>query len=300
MSIMEQGHFIARMTRLPPHRGEISTSTGNTYGIGFDASRSDSTYGKSDTVQPPALTLLPCIEAYDAAVDSGLIDITELTNEVAGKADTNLSNLSATGKAKVASLAMPSNQSVPLTASTNPTVYTAGIAGIDTFMSWLLQTRWEDISIWEMTLRGLGCMVPTGANGAAKAWIPARKGECRLYGMAKFVGTYNRKFHLCRRESAMKYGIVENHKFILIDEDRQRLENPIPFMPKLKETDIAPYEDREIERGADGAWYEKGHAPQRPLEEVRNGKTGRTGNCLYKGITGSALHFVCRVRDRCR
>lgn len=99
-----------------------------------------------------------------------------------------------------------------------------------------------------------------------------KKRRVRLYGMAKFVGTYNRKFHLCRRESAMKYGIVENHKFILIDEDRQRLENTIPFMPKLKETDIAPYEDREIERGADGAWYEKGHAPQRPLEEVKTEK----------------------------
>ena len=69
----------------------------------------------------------------------------------------------------------------------------------------------------------------------------------------------------------MKYGIVENHKFILIDEDRQRLENTIPFMPKWKETDIAPYEDSEIEQGYDGAWYEKGHAPQRPLEEARTG-----------------------------
>ena len=70
----------------------------------------------------------------------------------------------------------------------------------------------------------------------------------------------------------MKYGIVENHKFILIDEDRQRLENTLPFMPGLKETDIAPYEDSEIEQGYDGAWYEKGHAPQRPLEEARTEK----------------------------
>lgn len=70
----------------------------------------------------------------------------------------------------------------------------------------------------------------------------------------------------------MKYGIVENHKFILIDEDRQRLENTLPFMPKLKETDIAPYEDSEIEQGYDRAWYEKGHAPQRPLEEARTEK----------------------------
>ena len=67
----------------------------------------------------------------------------------------------------------------------------------------------------------------------------------------------------------MKYGIVENHKFVLIDDDLQRLKNTLPFMPKWKETDIAPYEDSEIEQGYDGAWYEKGHAPQRPLEEYR-------------------------------
>ena len=33
--------------------------------------------------QPPALTLLPCIKAFDAATNPGLIDITELANEVA-------------------------------------------------------------------------------------------------------------------------------------------------------------------------------------------------------------------------
>ena len=70
----------------------------------------------------------------------------------------------------------------------------------------------------------------------------------------------------------MKYGIVENYKFILIDDDLQRLKNTLPFMPKWKETDIAPYEDSEIEQGYDGAWYEKGHARQRPLEEARADK----------------------------
>ena len=70
----------------------------------------------------------------------------------------------------------------------------------------------------------------------------------------------------------MKYGIVENCKFILIDDDLQRLKNTLPFMPKWKETDIAPYEDSEIEQGYDGAWYEEGYAPQRPLEEARTEK----------------------------
>ena len=70
----------------------------------------------------------------------------------------------------------------------------------------------------------------------------------------------------------MKYGIVENCKFILIDDDLQRLKNTLPFMPKWKETDIAPYEDSEIEQGYAGAWYEEGYAPQRPLEEARTEK----------------------------
>ena len=55
--------------------------------IGFDAKLSNPTYGASDTVQPPALTLLPCIKAFDAATNPGLIDVTELANEIAGKLD---------------------------------------------------------------------------------------------------------------------------------------------------------------------------------------------------------------------
>ena len=50
---------------------------------GFDASRSNHIYGASNTVQPPALTLLPCIKAFDAATNPSLIDITELANDVA-------------------------------------------------------------------------------------------------------------------------------------------------------------------------------------------------------------------------
>lgn len=55
--------------------------------INIDASRSNPIYGASDTVQPPALTLLPCIKAFDAATNPGLIDITGLANEVDKKLD---------------------------------------------------------------------------------------------------------------------------------------------------------------------------------------------------------------------
>ena len=43
--------------------------------------------GLPNAIQPPALTLLPCIKAFDAATNPGLIDITELANEMAGKVD---------------------------------------------------------------------------------------------------------------------------------------------------------------------------------------------------------------------
>ena len=60
-----------------------STDGDHTGNIGIDLSRSSSIYGASDTVQPPALTLLPCIKAFDAFVNSGLVDVTGLANDVA-------------------------------------------------------------------------------------------------------------------------------------------------------------------------------------------------------------------------
>ena len=55
--------------------------------LSFSASKYNPIYGESDTVQPPALTLLPCIKAFDAVTNPGLIDITVLANEMAKKID---------------------------------------------------------------------------------------------------------------------------------------------------------------------------------------------------------------------
>lgn len=62
--------------------------------INFDASRSNPIYGASNTVQPPALTLLPCIKAFDVATNPGLIDITGLANDVDGKLDKSVNGTS--------------------------------------------------------------------------------------------------------------------------------------------------------------------------------------------------------------
>ena len=83
--------------------GDINN--GHTFQTNFSASRSNPIYGASDTVQPPALTLLPCIKAFDATVNTGLINVTELAQDVAGKAE----------RSQVANLAMPSGTFVELT-----------------------------------------------------------------------------------------------------------------------------------------------------------------------------------------
>lgn len=74
----------------------------------------------------------------------------------------------------------------------------------------------------------------------------------------------------------MKYGIVENHKFILIDDDLQRLKNTLPFIPQYSVEQIRTYDEDQIERDYDGVWYEKGHAPEVPEEvALSNAKAER-------------------------
>ncbi len=53
----------------------------------IDPGLADPTYGASNSVQPPALTLLPCIRAFNAASNPGLLDIAGLAQETAGKID---------------------------------------------------------------------------------------------------------------------------------------------------------------------------------------------------------------------
>lgn len=67
----------------------------------------------------------------------------------------------------------------------------------------------------------------------------------------------------------MKYGIVENHQFMLIDTDLQRLKNTLLFLPQYSADQIKSYEDSEIGQCHDGNWYEKGYAPKQPLHEAR-------------------------------
>ena len=55
--------------------------------INLDASRSSSIYGNSNTVQPPAIILLPCIKAFDTVLNVTEINAHGLASEVSVKAN---------------------------------------------------------------------------------------------------------------------------------------------------------------------------------------------------------------------
>lgn len=65
--------------------GSSDNSAPNYEEIGFDASKSNRIYGMSETVQPPALTLLPCIKAFNTVTNPGLIDVSALAGEMNAK-----------------------------------------------------------------------------------------------------------------------------------------------------------------------------------------------------------------------
>lgn len=82
--VLDKGVSGAFTRKLVQYYNLSEAESGNAiYDFSMNASLSNPIYGNSDTVQPPALTLLPCIKAFDAATNPGLIDITELANDVA-------------------------------------------------------------------------------------------------------------------------------------------------------------------------------------------------------------------------
>ena len=73
-----------------------STAAGDR--LGFDASRSNSTYGNSDTVQPPAIRVSWCIQVFNAATALSEQESAQLASLMQTKAQTDLANITDAGK----------------------------------------------------------------------------------------------------------------------------------------------------------------------------------------------------------
>lgn len=79
------GDFSQAIPGTGAQKYNITTLASSFGGEGFtDVSiNPDSIYGNSNTVQPPALTLVPYIKAFSAATNQGMINLTSLANDIA-------------------------------------------------------------------------------------------------------------------------------------------------------------------------------------------------------------------------
>ena len=91
----------------------------------FDASRSNSIYGNSNTVKPQSVKVLYYIVVATSVKTSIQVDIDDIATDVNGKADRDLLNLSNTGNIQMAGASMPSNTYVDLTLGASGSTYTA-------------------------------------------------------------------------------------------------------------------------------------------------------------------------------
>lgn len=103
----------------------------------FDASRSNSTYGKSDTVQPQAsLKLLYyCVgntvnyAGVTDVVSQGMEILEQVNLGIESRVKLDASNLNTDGKSLIAGMAMPSNKYIDLTLGATGSQYTAPANG---------------------------------------------------------------------------------------------------------------------------------------------------------------------------
>lgn len=78
-----------------PFNPSGTSGNGNGSHVMFDASKSNAIYGAADTVQPAHTTLYPWISAYTSAIPASVAQAAEFTGALTGKANADLSNVSA-------------------------------------------------------------------------------------------------------------------------------------------------------------------------------------------------------------
>ena len=104
----------------------------------FDASRSSSVYGRSNTVQPQSIKVLYYIVVANTQKTEIQVDIDNIATDLNGKANVSLSNVNGTGSSTGAGWAMPSDTYVGLTLGASGSTYTAPANG------WVLFTGQGD------------------------------------------------------------------------------------------------------------------------------------------------------------
>ena len=106
-----------------------SGSTANGGYFAFDASRSNSIYGNSSTVQPQSIKVLYYIVIASSIKTNIEVDIDEIATDLNGKADVDLSNVNASGTSLASAWSMPSSRYIDLTLGASGATYIAPANG---------------------------------------------------------------------------------------------------------------------------------------------------------------------------
>ena len=158
---------------------------GNTTGFNYeefslDASRSSSAYGNATTVQPQTIKGFYYIVVANSTKTEIEVDIDEISTDVNGKADTDLSNVTAAGSSTAAGWAMPSSTYVNLTLGASGGTYTAPANGYFVISKNAnSNTSSADFKYVEVknTTSGIGFLIPGNYGFSLEMTVQAQEGD---------------------------------------------------------------------------------------------------------------------------
>lgn len=146
----------------------------------FDASRSSSVYGNSPTVQPQTIKVLYYIVVANVTKPSMQIDIDNITTDLNGKAETDLTNVTDSGKILMSGMNLPSETFISLPLGPKGQTYTAPANGWVQFtQAFTGGTSYILISAVNSNSDGL-CMnsLHSGSgNSTLNVYLPVSKGQ---------------------------------------------------------------------------------------------------------------------------
>ena len=143
----------------------------------FDASRSSSIYGNSDTVQPQTIKAFYYIVIATTTKTDIQVDIDEIATDLNGKADVDLSNTNDTAQILMSRMGMPSDSYEDLTLGASNTVYTAPSNGW-VFLFGTTNTSNQNILIKDTNSGLISSFVGLPSTGTGFGTVlPVRKGS---------------------------------------------------------------------------------------------------------------------------
>ena len=146
--------------------------------LGLDASRSNSIYGNSTTVQPPSVQGYLYFYVGETVQNASLINAGRIEEKLADKADVDLANVNDTGYIKMAGAGMPSNTYIDLTLGASGTQYIAPANGWYNLRNNAGSTN-NPLALVNISGSGICVMSNTGVTGFAgnEIFLPCKKGD---------------------------------------------------------------------------------------------------------------------------